>query len=189
MPNALNKMLKDQLTKKLGKIDNVVVVDFQGLNSEKMALFRTELRKAKLQMEVVKNAIAVHALKDLGLKPLIERDAKVDKKQRMLKGASGLIFGGDGTVDVAKFTQKWMNEHKNTLKVKGGQMGADVLDVSQVEASASLPGSKELLSTLAGDFLAMPQKVAAVFQAGYAQVAYAFNALGDKLEKAAPPQA
>ncbi len=40
MPNALNKMLKDQLAKKLGKIDNVVVVDFQGLNSEKMALFR-----------------------------------------------------------------------------------------------------------------------------------------------------
>jgi ribosomal protein L10 len=189
MPNALNKMLKDQLSKKLGKIDNVVAVDFQGLNSEKMAIFRAELRKANLQMEVVKNAIAVHALKDLGLKPMIEHDTKLEKKQRMFKGPTGLIFGGDGAVDVAKFTKKWNAEHKNSLKVKGGQMGHDVLDIGQVEASASLPGRKELLSTLAGDFLAMPQKVAAVFQAGYAQVAYAFNALGDKLEKAAPPQA
>lgn len=183
MPNALNKMLKEQLAKKLGKLDNVVVVDFQGLNSEKMALFRAELRKAKLSMEVVKNAIAVHALKELGLKPLIERDSKVDKKQRLFKGPTGLIFGGDGTVDAAKFAQKWLSEHRNTIKVKGGQMGHDVLDVAQVEASASLPGKKELLSTLAGDFLALPQKVAAVFQAGYAQVAYAFNALAEKLEK------
>lgn len=186
MPNALNVMLKSQLDRKLGPIDNVVVIDYQGLNSEKMALFRAELRKAKLQMEVVKNSIAVHALKERGLKPLIEHDAKLPKKQRVLKGASGLIFGGDGTVDVAKFTQKWLAEHKNTIKLKGGQMGKDVLDVAQVEASASLPGRRELLSTLAGDFVAVPQKLAAAFQAGYAQVAYAFNALAEKLEKAQP---
>ena len=186
MPNTLNLMLKDQLSRKLGSLDNVVVINHEGLNSEKMALFRSELRKNKLTMEVVKNAIAVHALKDRGLKPLIENDAKLAKKQRVLKGPTALIFGGDGTVDVAKFATKWIREHKNTIKLKGGQMGPDVLDVAQVEASATLPSRKDLLSTLAGDFLAMPQKVAASFQAGYAQVGYAFNALAEKLETSAP---
>ena len=45
-------------------------------------------------------------------------------------------------------------------------------------------GLGAVLGTLAGDFLAMPQKFAAAFQSGYAQVAYAFSALATKLEKA-----
>lgn len=183
MPNKLNQMLVDQLKRGLGQLDNVVVIDYQGLNSLKMAQFRSELRKAKLTMEVVKNRIAAQALRDLGLKPLLERDKALPRPQQVFRGPTALLFGGDGTVDVAKFTTRWLKENKDTIKVKAGQMGGDVLDKVQVEASASLPGRKELFSTLAGDFLALPQKMAAAFQAGYAQVAYAFNALGDKLEK------
>lgn len=184
MPNKLNQMLLDQLQRGLGKLDNVVVIDYQGLNSLKMAQFRSELRKANLTMEVVKNRIAANALKELGLKPLIEHDKKLPRPQQIFRGPTALIFGGDGAVDVAKFTTRWIKENKDTIKVKAGQMGHDVLDKAQVEASATLPGRKELLSTLAGDFLALPQKLAAAFQAGYAQVGYAFNALAAKLEKA-----
>ncbi|MCC6574541.1 MAG: 50S ribosomal protein L10 [Planctomycetes bacterium] len=183
MPNKLNQMLVDQITRGMSKLDNVVIIDYQGLNSLKMAQFRSELRKAKLTMEVVKNRIASTALKAHGLKPLIEHDKKLPRKQQIFRGPTAVLFGGDGTVDIAKFTTKWMKENKDTIKVKAGQMGHDVLDVKQVEASATLPGRKELLSTLAGDFLALPQKMAATLQAGYARIAYGFNALANKLEK------
>ena len=74
MPNMLNELLVEQYRRDLNEIDNVVAIDFSGLNSEKMAEFRTELRKASLTMEVVKNRIAVHALKEGGLQPLLESD-------------------------------------------------------------------------------------------------------------------
>ncbi len=184
MPNKLNQMLVDQIQRGLGKLDNVVVIDYQGLNSLKMAQFRSALRKANLTMEVVKNRIASHALKAHGLKPLLEHDKKLPRKQQIFRGPTAVLFGGDGTVDIAKFTTKWMKDNKDTIKVKAGLMGHDVLDVKQVEASATLPGRKELLSTMAGDFLALPQKLVATMQTAYARVAFGFAALATKLEKA-----
>lgn len=182
MAQTLNELLADQYRRQLGEIDNVVAIDFQGLNSEKMAEFRSKLRSAKLVMEVVKNRIAVHALKDGGLAPLVEQDAASPKGPRIFRGQTAFLFGADGAVDAAEFATSWLKDHADSIIIKGGQMGADVLDAADVRNIASLPSRTELLSTLAGDFLSVPQKVAAAFQAGYAQVLYAFNALGDKFE-------
>jgi large subunit ribosomal protein L10 len=181
MPNALNEMLVDQYRRTLGEVDNVVAIDYSGLNSEKMAIFRTELRKSKLTMEVIKNTIAVHALKESGLQPLIESEHSA----KVFSGSTGLLFGGEGAIDAAKFAVRWLKENAKTIKVKGGQMGKDVLDPGGVEQISTLPGKKELLSQMGGSFLALPQKLAATMQAGYAQVVYGFNALAEKLEKQA----
>lgn len=181
MPNALNEMLVDQYRRTLGEVDNVVAIDYSGLDSEKMAIFRAELRKSRLTMEVIKNTIAKQALKDSGLKPLIESQ----QSSKVFSGSTGLLFGGEGAIDAAKFTVKWLKENAKTIKVKGGQMGNDVLDPNGVEQISTLPGKKELLSQMGGGFLALPQKLAATMQAGYAQVVYGFNALAEKLEKQA----
>jgi ribosomal protein L10 len=64
-------------------------------------------------------------------------------------------------------------------------MGKDVLDEAGVAQIATLPSKVELLSRMAGSFVALPQKLAATMQTGYAQVLYGFHALAEKLEKAA----
>jgi ribosomal protein L10 len=64
-------------------------------------------------------------------------------------------------------------------------MSGDVLNVDAVVQISTLPGKKELLSKMAGGFLAVPTKLAATMQASYAQVAWGFNALATKLEKEA----
>jgi ribosomal protein L10 len=64
-------------------------------------------------------------------------------------------------------------------------MGADVLSADGIKQISTLPGRKELLSQLAGGMLAVPQKLAATLQTGYAQVLWAFKALEEKLEKQA----
>lgn len=181
MPNALNEMLVEQYRQDLGELDNLVAIDPSGLNSEKMAEFRSELRKANLTMEVVKNRIAVHALKDKGLQPLIESELS----KTVFAGQTGLLFGAEGAIDAAKFAVKWLKANDKTITVKGGQMGGDVLDASGVQQISTLPGKKELQSQMAAGFLALPQKLAATMQTGYAQVLYAFNALAEKLEKQA----
>lgn len=179
MPNELNTMLIDQYQRSLGEVGEAVVIDYSGLNSEKMAEFRSELRKANLTMEVVKNRLAVQALKERGLKALMESD----KAPEIFKGPTALIFGAEGAIDAAKFTVKWLRGNDKTITLKGGQMGPDVLSADAVQQVSTLPGRKELLGKMAGGFLAMPQKVAATFQAGYLQVLWAFKALEEKLEK------
>jgi large subunit ribosomal protein L10 len=180
MPNTLNTMLIEQYQRSLGSLEEVVVIDYSGLNSEKMSMFRTELRKANLTMEVVKNRIAVTALKEQGLKSLLGSDSAPD----IFKGPTALLFGAEGAIDAAKFATTWLRDNADTIKIKGGQMGRDVLSAEGVRGVSTLPNRKELLSTMAGGFLAMPQKLAATMQAGYTKVLWAFKALEEKLEKA-----
>lgn len=179
MPNLLNELLVEQYQRDLGEIDNVVAIDYSGLNSEKMAEFRDGLRKADLTMEVVKNRIAVHALKDSGMKPLIESE----QGKAVFGGQTAFLFGGEGAIDAAKFATAWLKKNDKTIQLKGGLMGTDVLDTDGVKQISTLPGKKELQSQLAAGFLAVPQKLAATMQTGYAQVLYAFNALAEKLEQ------
>lgn len=181
MPNTLNELLVQQYRQDLGELNSLVAIDYSGLNSEKMAQFRDELRKADLTMEVVKNRIAVHALKDKGLQPLIESEIG----KTIFSGQTGLLFGAEGAIDAAKFATKWLRGNDKTITVKGGQMGADVLDADGVRQISTLPGKKELLSMMVGGFVSVPQKLAATMQTGYAQVLYGFNALAEKLEKEA----
>ncbi|MBZ0137820.1 MAG: 50S ribosomal protein L10 [Planctomycetes bacterium] len=181
MPNLLNELLVEQYRQDLGELDSVVAIDYSGLNSEKMAQFRDELRKANLTMEVVKNRIAVHALKDKGMQPLIESTLGGD----IFSGQTALLFGAEGAIDAAKFATKWLKGNDKTITLKGGQMGSDVLDADGVKQISTLPGKKELLSMMVGGFVSVPQKLAATMQTGYAQVLYAFNALAEKLEKEA----
>ncbi|MCB9893748.1 MAG: 50S ribosomal protein L10 [Planctomycetes bacterium] len=179
MPNMLNELLVEQYRRDLGELDNLVAIDYSGLNSEKMSEFRTELRKANLTMEVVKNRIAVHALKEGALQPLLESE----QSKTVFSGQTAFLFGGEGAIDAAKFATKWLKANDKTIALKGGLMGKDVLDADGVKQISTLPGKKELLSQMGGGFLALPQKLAGTMQAGYAQVLYAFNALAEKLEK------
>jgi large subunit ribosomal protein L10 len=179
MPNLINTLLSDQYGSSLGEVSDVVVIDYSGLNSEKMYEFRAELRKQGLTMEVVKNRIAAHALKDKGLRPLLESDTAPE----VFKGPTAFLFGAEGAIDAAKFATKWLKANEKTIALKGGQMGPDVLSADGVRQISTLPGRRELLSQMAGGFLALPQKLAATIQTGYAQVLWAFKALEEKLEK------
>jgi large subunit ribosomal protein L10 len=179
MPNLINTLLVDQYERSLGEVSDVVVIDYSGLNSEKMSEFRAELRKASLTMEVVKNRIAAHALKEKGLQPLLDSDTAPD----VFKGPTAFLFGAEGAIDAAKFATKWLKGNDKTISLKGGQMGTDVLSADGVRQISTLPGKKELLSQMAGGFVALPQKLAATMQTGYAQVLWAFKALEEKLEK------
>jgi large subunit ribosomal protein L10 len=179
MPNMLNELLVSQYENHLGELSDVIVIDYSGLNSEKMAEFRTKLRSANLTMTVIKNRLAVQALKEKGMQPLLESETGKD----VFRGPTAVIYGPEGAIDAAKFTIQWLKANDKTIKLKGGQMGAEVLDEQGVRAVSTLPNREELLSQMAGGFLAVPQKLAATMQAGYSQVLWAFKALEEKLEQ------
>jgi len=182
MPNRLNTLLEKQLKADFAAIDNMLVIDYQGLDSEKMAKFRTELHEAKFTMEVVKNSIFGKAVKDLPAGAFFE-----DKKGQLggtdpFKGPSALIYGGESVVDVARFTVDWLKRNKDTISLKAALMGTEVFPGSQVVELSKLPNRKELLGSMAATVQAPIQKLAATVQASYAQILWGMNALAEKLE-------
>jgi len=182
MPNRLNTLLEKQLKADFAAIDNMLVIDYQGLDSEKMAKFRTELHAANLHMEVVKNSIFRKASSGMPANALFE-----DKKGSLggknpLKGPSALLYGGESVVDVARFAVEWLKKNDKTISLKAALMGTEVFPGSQVVELSKLPNRKELLGTMAGTVQAPIQKLAATVQAGYAQVLWGMNALAEKLE-------
>ncbi|MEE9311379.1 MAG: 50S ribosomal protein L10 [Planctomycetota bacterium] len=181
MANVLNQLLVNQYQRHFEGLEDVVAIDYSGLNSEKMAEFRDGLRKSELTMEIVKNRIVVRALQDAGLKPFVTSEEAAD----IFRGQTAFVFGdgdGEGAINAAKFVTKWLKANKDSIKIKGGQMSGDVLNEDGVVQISTLPGKKELLSMMAGGFLAVPTKMAATMQASYARIAWGFNALAEKLD-------
>ncbi|MCK6440069.1 MAG: 50S ribosomal protein L10 [Planctomycetes bacterium] len=183
MPSKLNMLLEDQLRRDFAEIDNMLLVDYQGLNSEKMAEFRTKLRKSGLTMEVVKNTLFQRIAKEGKGKAIVEDPKGKLGSSGAFKGPVGIIYGGETVIDSARFAIKWLKDNENTIVLKGALMGEEVFAPGEIAALSKLPGRKELLGMMVNGIQAPIQKLAATMQAGYSRVLWAFNALAEKLEK------
>ena len=182
MPNKLNQLLYDQMKKGFAEIDNLLLVDYRGLNSEKMAQFRSKLRESGLQMEVVKNSIFKLAVKELPAKALIEDPKGALGGTDPFSGPIGVIFGGETVIDSARFAVEWLKANENTISLKAALMGSEVFPANQIVALSKLPSRKELLGLMANVVQSPIQKLAATVQASYARILWAFMALEEKLE-------
>lgn len=184
MASRLNKLLEDQLKKDFAEIDNMLLIDYQGLDSEKMAEFRDQLREKDLSMEVVKNSIFKRALASgLPAKALVDDADSVLGENDPFSGPVGVIVGGESTIDCARFAVSWLKKNEDTISLKAGLMGEEVFGPNDIVTLSRLPSRKELLGMLANVVQSPIQKVAATMQATYSQVLWAFSALAEKLEK------
>lgn len=182
MPNRLNTLLEKQLKADFAAIDNMLVINYQGLDSEKMAAFRTELHANKFHMEVVKNSIFCKAVDGLPAGNLVKDPKGNLRGEDPFKGPSALIYGGESVVDVARFAVEWLKKNNDTIQLKAALMGTEVFPSGQIVELSKLPNRKELLSTMAATVQAPIQKLAATVQAGYARIVWGMNALAEKLE-------
>jgi|GEM_PF-4402639 len=182
MPSRLNLLLEAQLKNDFAEIDNMVLVDYQGLNSEKMASFRDQLRQQGLHMEVVKNSIWKSAVKDAPGNVLVEDPNGTLAGEDPLSGPTGIITGGESAIDCARFAVEWLKKNPETIQLKAALMGEEVFPSSQVVELSKLPSRKELLGMLANAVQSPMQKTAATIQAAYAQIGWGMQALAEKLE-------
>lgn len=187
MPSKLNVLLEQQLRQDFAEIDNMLLIDYQGLNSEKMAQFRTKLREKKLKMEVVKNSIFKIAVRSApaGKLEKAAADGKLGKTDPF-NGPTGIITGGDSVIDCARFAVEWLKANEKTISFKAAMMGEEVFTPGDIVTLSRLPSRKELLGMAANMLQAPIQKVAATMQAGYIKIVWAFQALAEKLENQAP---
>ncbi len=131
----------NQLAEDLKSVPSVVVASFKGLTVEETEKLRSQLRKAGIHYEVVKNKLAIKA---------VESSDKAGIAT-YLKGNSAIAFHKDDPVAPAKIISEFAKKSK-AIKLAGGWMDGKVLDQAGVEVLASLPGKNELRAQLLSVF-------------------------------------
>ncbi len=141
----MNREQKTQVIAKLSEslnvVPSVVVANFAGLTVEDTEKLRSQLRKAGVHYEVVKNKLAVKAVADTNKAGI----------SAYLKGNTAIAFHSDDPVAPAKIIREFAEKNKN-IKLIGGWMDGNVLDAKGVDQLATLPGKNELRGQLLSVF-------------------------------------
>jgi len=162
----------DEVREKFAGADAVLFTEYRGLTVRDLQELRTAMRAAGGEYKVYKNTLVRRATSDL--------EADLDG---WLLGPTAIAFvrsAADGTpgdaVTVAKALKSFAKTNPN-LVIKGGLLGAAVIDAKGVLQLADVPPREELLARLAGGLAAPMRNMAGVLQALPLKMAYALQAL------------
>lgn len=123
------------LTEKFGKAKAAFLVDFKGMTVEQVTNLRKKLHPVEAEMKVVRNTLALRALKD---HPKTEEALKND-----FVGTNAVIFSYGEAPTTAKALSDFAKDVE-ALQLKSGALEGARIDAKGIKALASLP-SKEVL--------------------------------------------
>jgi large subunit ribosomal protein L10 len=158
----------------LDKSQAVFLVEYAGVTMKELDILRAKAREAGGEFHIVKNTLAKKALEKAG--------HTVPAEFMDMSTAIGFAF-----TDVALFS-KALNEATKgmgAVKVKGGFMGAEVLNPAQVKVLASLPALPVIRAQLLGMLQAPASKLVRTLAEPGRQVAFVVKAFSEKAAPAA----
>ncbi len=174
----MSKPVKDLITKEIsarfGQLDSILVVNPIGLNAIDSNKMRMAFRAKKIEMEVVKNALAQRAFAGTKLEPVA----------KLLEGSCALVTGGDSIVDVAREVFGAMKKYK-ALQIRGAVVEGQVLDAKGAEVLSKMPSRAELMGQIVTIAKSPGSRVAGQIAAPASRIAGCIKALAEKLEKEA----
>jgi large subunit ribosomal protein L10 len=139
----MNRTEKQELITNLheefGKSPNAILVDFRGLTVPAVTEFRRKLRATGSRYRVVKNTLALRAIKDTPLERLAPK----------FDNTTGVAYTGKDPVALAKALVDFAKDHP-ALVVKAGLVSSQMLDAEGVKALSSMPSLPELRGRLLG---------------------------------------
>ena len=139
--------------------ESVLVTHYQGLTVNQIDSLRNEMRVHGILFKITKNRITKLALKDTKCKDL----------SNLFTGPTAVAFSKDA-ISSAKILTKFAKEN-NSLKIIGGIMGNDVLDVKDVAKIATLPTLEEARSQIASILQTPAQKIISILLAPGSKIA------------------
>ncbi len=150
MSKRLKSLLVQDLTSRIGDIDDAVIFDFGGLNSEETVGIRASLREVGLTINVVKNSLVSRVLQNRG----------IEVEAGSLGGPSAVIYGeGVDAVTASKALDDWRTKNKKELKIKAGFLAGEALSSSEAAGLVDMLSPAELrgaiVSVVAGPLSGM----------------------------------
>jgi large subunit ribosomal protein L10 len=158
------KAIVAEITEKMQNAVSFVIVDYKGINVAQVTELRERARKSGIDYKIYKNTFARFAARNCGYDDLVDK----------LEGPSAIAFSSSDAVAPAKLISEFVKEFRlQVLEFKGGVIDKKVSSPEELTQIAQLPSKEVLLSQVVGSF-----------NAPIAKLAYAINALKEKLESA-----
>jgi large subunit ribosomal protein L10 len=165
---ALSKSKKNekvkQLASELEHSTSAIIGTFTGLTASKDFDLRKIIRAAGGRYHVVKNKLAAKSA----------QGTKVEKALQGLKGVSSVAYTSGDPVALAKALSNWVKDNAE-FTFKLGIVDGKVINVSEIEELAKLPGKEELFSKLLFLINAPAQRLATVINATGRNLAVVVN--------------
>ena len=153
---------KNYITEMTANFENseaVLVTHYQGLTVKQLDELRKQMRKQGIQFKITKNRITKLALEKTKCKDLAN----------LFTGPTAVALSKDA-ISTAKILTKFSKENNN-LKILGGIMGKEILDVAAVANVATLPTLDEARAKIIGILRSPAQKIVSILLAPASKIA------------------
>ena len=121
----------------IGKATNAFVIEFKGITVPQVTELRKQVREASSDYIVVKNTLALIALKD---SPMIALKEK-------FTGPTAVAYNATDAVALAKALTKFAKDVP-AITFKGAMLNGQIVAATEIQSIANLPSREELLSKL-----------------------------------------
>ena len=148
-----------EMTANFQNSEAVLVTHYQGLTVKQLDELRKQMRQQGIQFKITKNKITKLALEKTKCKDLAN----------LFTGPTAVALSKDA-ISSAKILTKFSKENSN-LKILGGIMGKDVLDVAGVAKVATLPTLEEARAKIVGILRSPAQKITSILLAPASKIA------------------
>ena len=148
-----------EMTSQFENSGAVLVTHYQGLSVKQLDELRKRMREHGIIFKITKNRITKLALEK----------SKCKELSNLFSGPTAVAFSEDA-ITSAKILTKFSRENEN-LKILGGIMGTDVLDVDGVKNVATLPTLDEARAKIVGILRSPAQKIASILLAPASKIA------------------
>jgi large subunit ribosomal protein L10 len=125
----------EELSGEIGKATNAFLIDFKGITVPQVTELRKQVRETKSSYLVVKNTLALIAIKDSPMVALKEQ----------FIGPTAIAYNSSDPVGLAKALTKFAKDVP-AVNFKGAMLDGQVVPASQIQAIATLPSRNELLA-------------------------------------------
>ena len=126
-----------EFTEGIGSATNAFVLDFKGITVPQVTELRKQIRETGSQYVVIKNTLALIAVKDTPL----------TKLSGHFSGMTAVAYNATDAVALAKVLTKFAKDVP-TVQFKGAMLGGQVVAANEIQTIANLPSREELVSKL-----------------------------------------
>ena len=148
-----------EMTAQFENSEAVLVTHYQGLSVKQLDDLRKKMREHGIKFQITKNRITKLALKN----------SKCKNLTNLFTGPTAVALSKDA-ITSAKILTKFSKENEK-LKILGGIMGEEILDIAAVANVATLPTLDEARAKIVGILQSPAQKIASILLAPASKIA------------------
>ena len=159
MNKEQKKLYINDMTARFDNSEAVIVAHYQGLSVKQLDDLRSKMREHGIQFKITKNRITKIALEKTKCKDL----------KNLFTGPTAVALSDDA-ITSAKILTNFSKDNTN-LKILGGIMGKEILDIQGVANVATLPTLDEARAKIVGILRSPAQKIASILLAPASKIA------------------